>query len=118
MSEGLKIAVLFAVAAVLGLLWYFLFFSGEDDEGTYVYWNSTVLLIWIDASTRDEDYGVGRGRYEVRLTNGKRVEARTYLDEELERLDCVMVRQRVRLVSYAPSYEIVSRSEECWQPTE
>ncbi len=117
MSEGLKIAILFSVTAVLGVLWYFLFFADDDDEGTYVHWDSTVVLVWIDASTQDKEYGVGRGRYEVRLTNGKHVEARTYLDEKLERFDCVVVRQRLKLLSYAPTYEIVSRAKECWQPT-
>ena len=117
MSEGLKIVTLIAVSALLGLLWYFLFFSDEDDEGTYVYWDATVILVWIDASTQEKDYGVGRGRYEVRLTNGKHVEARMYLDEKLERFDCVVVRQRLKLLSYAPTYEIVKRANECWQPT-
>jgi len=115
LSEGSKIAILLFVSAALGVIFYFLFFAGEKEE-RYIFWNSTVTFIWQDASKADRDYAIGRGRYEVRLTNGTHVEARTYLNEKFEKFDCVRVRQLVFTLSAAPTYEIVGRVEECWKP--
>lgn len=115
-SDGLRIGALFGVTAMACVLWYFLFFSDEADEKRYWYWDATVILVWIDASKQDSNYGVGRGRYEVRLPNGNHVVARTYLESEFKRFECVKVRELLSALSFAPTFEIVGIAAECWQP--
>ena len=117
LGDGAQITLVLVAMAILGLASYFLFFAGDDTGGKYVFWDGTVTLVWLDAAAADTDYGVGRGRYEVRLINGKHVEARTYLDESLVLYDCVRIRQRIKLFSFAPTFEIVGRTDDCWQPT-
>lgn len=116
MAEFRRILILLAVSGAMGLIWYFLFFADEGDGLGYVYWNGTVTFIWSDASAKERDYGVGRGRYEVRLLNGAHVETRTNLRENFNMFDCVTVRQRLKVISYEPTYEIVSRADSCWTP--
>ena len=104
-GELRRVLIFLVAVAAAATAYYFISFAGERDEN-YIFWDATVTFVWIDASEATKDYGVGRGRYEVRLPNGRHAEARTYLSEKFLRFDCVRVRQVVLSIT-APTNTVV-----------
>ena len=103
------------VTAVAAWGFYSLFYSDPQPEERYWYWDATVTFVWYDAPDTDKDYALGRGRYKIRLPNGRHEAARSFLEESFEVYDCVNVRQHLSV--RAPiQYEIIGRADECWQP--
>ena len=106
----------FAATAAISVLIYFAFFAKPPKEKRYWYWDATVTFVWYDSTDSDQDYALGKGRYKIRLPNGRHEAARSFLDESFEKYDCVRVRQHLSATIAPVPYEIIGRAENCWQP--
>ena len=81
MQKVLGAVVFFTVVALISYLLYVLFFASPSPQKRYWDWEATVTFVWYDAPASEVNYALGKGRYKVRLPNGRHEAARSFLGE-------------------------------------
>ena len=110
-------AMLFFAATALGTyLINVLFLANPPKKKRYWDWDATVTFVWYDAGDSGRDYALGKGRYKVRLPNGRHEAARSFGEKSYSLYDCVRVRQHLSGFPPTVPYEIVGPADNCWQP--